>query len=90
MHIIEGLRQLHSFYGADLLRVRLNASAGHQETEKLFGRDAEGALGRIQFDSESSQVGKCFSKIIEQGLALFRLDDDIINIDLHILADLIM
>ena len=90
LNIAEGLWQLHSFNCTDLLRIRLDASAGHQETEQFSGRYSEGTLGRIQLDSEPSQIGECFSKIIEQGSALFRLDDDIINIHLHIFANLIV
>ena len=47
LNIAEGLWQLHSFNCTDLLRIRLDASAGHQETEQFSSRDAEGILGWI-------------------------------------------
>ena len=90
LNIIEGLRQFRSFYGANLLGVRLDASAGHQEAKQFSCWDTEGTLGWIQFDSEPSQIGECFTEIIEQGSALFHLDDDIVHVHLHIFANLIV
>ena len=66
LNIAEDLRQLHFFNGTDLLRICLNASAGHQEAEQFSSWDAEGTLGRIQFDSEPSQIGECFSRSEER------------------------
>ena len=90
LHISYSLRQLHSFDCTDLLRICFNALARHQEAEQLASRNTEGTLGQVDLDSESSQVGEGFLMIIEQGSAFFGLDHNIINIHLHIFANLIV
>jgi hypothetical protein len=50
----------------------------------------EEALLRVKLDAISVKVGEGFSKIIEQAICFRGLDDNVIDLDLDVVADLIL
>jgi hypothetical protein len=50
----------------------------------------EGALLRVKLDAISVEVGEGFSKVIEQAICLCGLDDNVVDIDLDIAANLFL
>jgi hypothetical protein len=56
----------------------------------LACRHLEGTLLRVEIDAVVVEVGKGFSQIFKQTVCLRELDDDVVNIDLDVAADLLL
>ena len=73
----------------DLLGVDLDASHCHHKAKKLFRRDIEDVLYRVQFHVIPPQGIKCFSQIVDMESSFLALHEYVIDVDLHISIDLI-
>jgi hypothetical protein len=80
--------RLHVDDGLYLLWVAFDPSLGDEVAQQLAGGYPEGALLWVKLDVVSVEVGKGFSKVIEQAICLRGLDDDVVDIDLNIAANL--
>jgi hypothetical protein len=81
---------LHADDGLDLLRVAFDSSLRDEVAQQLACRYSEGALLQVELDAVSVEVGESFSQIIKQTIWLCRLDDDVVNVDLDVAADLFL
>jgi hypothetical protein len=84
------LWRLHVDDGLYLLWVAFNPSLGDEVAQQLAGGYPKGALLRVKLDAISVEVGKGFSKVIEQAVCLCGLDDNVVDIDLDIAANLFL
>ena len=72
----------------DFVRIGLDASRGDKVAEEPTSRHAECAFGWVQLHLVSAQVGEGLLVVLEESAALFGFDDNVIDVDMHISADL--
>jgi hypothetical protein len=90
LDVSKHLWRLHVDDGLYLLWVAFDPSLGDEVALQLAGGYPEGALLWVKLDAISVEVGKGFSKVIEQAICLCGLDDDVVDVDLDIAANLFL
>ena len=56
-------------------------------SDQLASRHAEDALVRVELHFEPAQVGEGFLKVVEEGVPLLGLDDDVVDVGVDVPAD---
>jgi hypothetical protein len=82
--------RLHVDDGLYLLWVAFDPSLGDEVAQQLAGGYPERAFLRVELDAISIEVGEGFSKVIEQAICFCGLDDNVVDIDLNIAANLFL
>jgi hypothetical protein len=88
--MLKRLWRLHVDDGLNLLWVALDSSFRDVVAQQLAYRYSEGILLRVELDAIPIKVGESFSQIVKQAVCLRGLDDDVIDIDLDIMANLFL
>jgi hypothetical protein len=84
------LWRLHVDDGLNLLWVALDSSLKDEVAQQLAYRHPEGTLLQVELDVVAVEVGKGFSQVIEQAVCLCGFDDNVVDIDLDVVADLLL
>jgi hypothetical protein len=83
-------RRLHVDDGLDLLWVALDSSFRDEVAQQLASRHPEGAFLRVELDVVAVEVGEGFLQVVEQAICFRGLDDDIVDVDFNVVADLFL
>jgi hypothetical protein len=84
------LRRLHVDNGLDLLCVTLDSSFRDEVAQQLACRHPEGAFLRVELDAVAVEVGESFSQVVEQAVCFRSFDDDVVDVDFDVAADLFL
>jgi hypothetical protein len=74
----------------NLFWVALDSSLRDEVAQQLACRYSKGTLLRVELDAVAVEVGKGFSQIVEQAVCLCGFDDDVVDVDLDVAADLFL
>jgi hypothetical protein len=79
---------LHVDNGLNFLWVTFDFSFRDEVSQQLAYRHPEGALLRVELDAVAVEVSKSFPQVVEQAVYFRGFDDDIVDVDLDVAADL--
>jgi hypothetical protein len=74
----------------DLLWVALDSSFRDEVAQQLACRHPERAFLRVELDAVAVEVGGGFSQVVEQAVCFRGIDDDIVDVDFDVTADLLL
>jgi hypothetical protein len=81
---------LHGDNGLYLLWVAFDPSLRDEVAQQLARRYPKRAFLRVELDAVAVEVGEGFSQIVKQAVCFRHFDDDIIDVDLDVAADLFL
>jgi hypothetical protein len=90
LYLLQVSWRFHVEDGLDLDGVSFDSSGKDEVSEYLASRDPEEAFLRVQLDLVAVEVVECLPKIIDEHGVVPGLDDDVVDLDLDVLADLVL